>query len=300
MVAPSSILYADRTNNQAPSGVTWEWEAAHANEVKTVVNDHASCISDTVSTLGGAIYGMGLAVSTGDPLNDLDIAAGGVWAQNGNSVINQTGVFTKQLDAPWVTGTDQGGLFVGASPSADTWYHVFAVKNTVTTVEDYGFDTSEVGANIPGGFNYIRRIGSVLTDSSGQIIPFTQEGDEFLWDTVRQDFSGAVAASSVLQTVSTPLGVRTWAQIRMQMDTTPVTELWINSPDQLDWGAPAPGFGSIVGADMMNISGGHSINNRSRFLIRTDESGQIRLRASTAVSGSVMCFGYIDRRGKDL
>src|SRR3972149_3936128 len=63
-------------------------------------------------------------------------------------LLNLTTALTKQIDAAWAVGTNQGGLFSGAVGNT-TWYHVFLIRRSDTGVVEAGFDTSVTAANLP-------------------------------------------------------------------------------------------------------------------------------------------------------
>ena len=118
---------------------------------------------------------MALILSNGtDSDHDIDIATGICRDTDDNYFMELTSELTKQLDATWAAGDDAGGLFSG-SIAVDTWYHVFIIRNDSTGAIDGGFDTSVSAANIPSGYTAYRRIGSVLTDGSSNIIAFHQK-----------------------------------------------------------------------------------------------------------------------------
>ena len=65
----------------------------------------------------------------------------------------------------------------GIAPSVT--YHFFAIRSDITGATDAGFDTSFTCANIPADYTYYRRIGSMKTDASSNILNFFQVGNVF-------------------------------------------------------------------------------------------------------------------------
>ena len=142
------------------------------------------------------INGFTLSNNSGDSDHDIDIAAGAA-ADSGNThglILTGAGL-TKELDATWASGTGAGGLFTG-SIAANTWYHVFVIRNTTTDAIDAGFDTSLTAANIPSGYTQYRRLGSVVTDASSNILGFYQTGDMFYWNSPTLDHDAAISATA--------------------------------------------------------------------------------------------------------
>jgi len=113
-----------------------------------------------------------------DSVNDIDISAGYAADSSGNVFVSPS-VMVKRLDAAWAAGTNQGGLFTG-SKTANTTYHIIAIRNDTTRVVDFGFDTSVTGANKPSGWTVVCRIASLYTDAANAIVQYKQRGDTFM------------------------------------------------------------------------------------------------------------------------
>ena len=119
--------------------------------------------------IGGAT-GFLLNNNLSSPNSNLDIAAGSA-SDSTNVVHISSAGMTKNLSSSWSAGNSNGGLFSG-SVAANTVYHVFAIRKDSDASVDFGFDVSPVAANIPGGYTYFVRVGSILTDGSNHILPF--------------------------------------------------------------------------------------------------------------------------------
>lgn len=162
-------------------------------------------------------FGYTLANNATDANNDIDFGPGVAAADNvsGTPIIYSNSTITKRLDASFATGTGNGGLDTG-SKANNTWYHCYVVQNPSTGANDRCFSTSASGpggAVTSAGFTNFRRVGSVLTDSSGNIKAFFQFGDDFFWVDTTLDFNlTTISTSGALVTVSTPLGVATIAK----------------------------------------------------------------------------------------
>ena len=126
---------------------------------------------------GGFPYlaGLDLAVNETDAEHDIDILKGVTQEEGGALTLKLTTTLTKQIDAAWAQGTGAGGMFAG-TVAADTWYHVHLIRNDSTTDIDAGFDTDLAAVNKPAGWSSYRYLGSVLTDSSANILDFVSAG----------------------------------------------------------------------------------------------------------------------------
>lgn len=82
--------------------------------------------------------GLGLANNVGDTTNDIDIAVGAAASDDAviasRDLISLATALTKQIDATWVVGTNQGGRDGGTLINGT--YHTYAIKRTDTGVAD--------------------------------------------------------------------------------------------------------------------------------------------------------------------
>jgi hypothetical protein len=245
----------------------------------------------------GRGYIDGLILSNGtDSDHDINIAAGECRDSTNTYNLVNAATLVKQIDASWAAGSAVGGLFSG-SVANTTWYHVFLIRKDSDGSIDAGFDTSVTAANRPAGYSTYRRIGSVLTNGSANIIAFHQMGDHFLWMTPIFDINTTVGTSASLVTISTPLGVKTfpilnWTNIQKSA-ASPVG--YLSSPDVTDGAVAVPYVSSQPYAAGENNTVTHQGNR-----LRTDTSSRIRARSDTASSSlAIMTAGWIDPRGKD-
>lgn len=158
-----------------------------------------------------------------------------------------TGTITKQIDDVWAAGTDMGGLADGVTLSADTAYYCFALFKADGSI-DFGFDDDRDGVNLLGdavvvaaGFVYVARVGSLITDSSSNIIAgYWRErsaGDiQFTYSTPITEISGTSPATTTRasETVSVPAQVRGFFRFRTNTGTTNRTfsvDIWDNNSD---------------------------------------------------------------------
>lgn len=145
----------------------------------TIVEDMiASEVTNRLITDQAYIKMPEIANNSTDSDHDIDIGVGSCRAKDNSVNIDVTTSITKRIDATWVVGTGNGGLATG-TVAANTTYHVFVIKNTTTGVVDVGFDTSLTATNLlsTSGYHKYRRIASVVTDSSANILPFKQDSN---------------------------------------------------------------------------------------------------------------------------
>jgi hypothetical protein len=147
------------------------------------------------------------------PNTILDIMPG-VAADSTTSVyITNTVTFKKTTGGSWVAGSGNSGFGVGVTLMVNTWYHVYAIINNGNF--DVYFDTSNSGANAPPGTTAFRYIGSIFTDGSSNIRPFTQFGQKFIWTNEILNLSGGVATTPTPVVVGTPLGFITYPILQL-------------------------------------------------------------------------------------
>jgi len=244
----------------------------------------------------GYIDGLILSNNGSDSDHDIDVSVGA--ARDGADTRNMslTSSITKQIDAAWAVGTAAGGLDTG-SVTTDTWYHVWLISNGATV--DALFSTSATSPTMPGGYSYKRRIGSVLTDGSSNIIQFVQFNDTFLRKAgaVADVSAASQGTTAVLRTLSVPLGIKTVPLFIEQLFKSAANVVGVyTSPDCDDVAAASPNSMSY-----QMVAGGWSptgiING---MLIWTNTSSQIRVRCDTASSTLyIYTYGWVDPRGKD-
>lgn len=159
-----------------------------------------------------------IANNATDANNDIDFSAGNGVLDDGSGQVLLSSTLVKRLDASWVAGTNQGGLFSGSKANS-TKYYEFAITNG--TINDAGFDISPTGANIPSGYKGSYR-GMVKTDSSGNILPFKQTKNKTLLTSPITEYSGTVGATYTnLTSSNVPLKSEIEAIVNLYLDVAP-------------------------------------------------------------------------------
>ena len=240
----------------------------------------------------GYLYGLTLSNNGSDATNDIDIAAGSAIDSTGAVMIVLAAGITKQLDAAWAVGTNAGGLDTGSI--ANTTYHVWLIMRSDTGVVDVLFSTSASSPTMPSNYDYKRRIGSILREG-GIIVPFSQDGDEFLRSIPINDANtNNPGTSAVLLTVSVPTGINIDALIStLVTNSTPVNAYGLlTSPDQADT-TPTASLANFGQQGDFRVV----VSNR----IRTNTSRQVRYRmaaSDASVAVRFITFGWVDKRGR--
>lgn len=252
----------------------------------------------------GAIWGLTLSRASATTFG---IAVGEATNENASSVprvnMQLTSAFTKSLSA-FAVGTGNGGLDTGAV-GANTWYHVHLIRRISDGLIDVLYSLSVAAPTMPSGFEARRRIGSILTNGSSQIVAFSQVGDEFLWDAavidVDDDNPGTAAVS---RTLSTPLGVKVVARLSVGgFCGSSSFSINVSALDMSDQAPQAVDTASLTGFPT-GTSRSATTNgwNFASYDVRTNTSSQVRSRISSSGASDrigIITRGWIDTRGKD-
>lgn len=163
-------------------------------------------VNPATNTIQGISYlpqKITIANNTTDANNDIDIS-GGNFVFSDFSGQAYVPAMTKRLDANWTAGTNQGGLDTGTK--LNSWYYgVYAIYNPSTNVADYLFTATGVTAIIlPSGFTKFKYIGSILTNSSGNIIAFKQADNYFYFSEILDASPTPTSAVYSTYTLSVP------------------------------------------------------------------------------------------------
>jgi hypothetical protein len=255
--------------------------------------------SETVRTLPRSyLSGLALANSVADVVNDIDVAVGVCRDSTDSADIKLVSSITKQLDAAWAAGTNQGGLDTGAI--ANTTYHVFLIRRSDTGNVDVLFSASATAPTLPANYTHFRRIGSIVR-LSGAIKGFIQTGDDFTWKEGVENFGGGpVGTTSVIATLTVPTGIQVLSKAQYTgyknapAGGTFVLVSSLEQPDVLPASDTSATWILGIGAVTASTYGG------SFQQTKTNLSGQVRIRASGTINiNYAFCLGWVDRRGRD-
>lgn len=250
----------------------------------------------------GHIDGFITSIGT-DTDHDIDIAVGSARDSSDGSDIKTSSVLTKQIDVDWVAGSGAGGFPSGLTLAVDTWYHMFMILNNDMVTVDAGFDTSITATNLltdASSYTDYRRIGSVLTDGSSNILAYKQYEDRFIWDFAINDILNVNVGSTVqVMALTVPPDVQVWADITMTMRelNSSTRRFSIYGTGDMVLTSITPG-GTTSDFDK---KGADDITPNLALLLKTDTSSQVTWKAdSTGSDGGVKIrtHGWEDPRGK--
>lgn len=296
--------------NEAADSGTGAWVILNPSTVPAALTSYdntdwlspATNVQAALEALAGWVYsidptapdqyvrGLTLSNNSTDANNDIDIAAG---RARGNSVtVTNSATLTKRLDASWAAGTNQGGLDTGSKANSTT-YHVHAIRKDEDGTFDALFSTSVGSPTMPSGWTRVQRLGAVLTDGSGNIRSFVQNGNDVTLVTSIPDMSGGLANDTpTTVAISVAGGVKVRAKIRCSLYYTAVATVLVTSFDEADRAAALGGEGSITNGVSNGRASGH-------IEVITNASRQIRIRASTSGGAAVddfdiVTYGWVD------
>lgn len=244
---------------------------------------------------GVILSGCELSNNATDATNDIDIAAGYVVSDDGAAVMTVPAI-TKQLDAAWAVGDDEGGLDTGSI--ANTTYHLFAIQRSDTLVVDVLFSAS-LSPTMPTDYDRKAYLGAILREG-GAIVGFSQHGAEFERKVPIDDTNvGNPGTSAVLVMLSIPNGIVNDALLSIEVyDGSPAafTRVLVTSPAQTDTSPGTVYDMSVANSGVANFA-------MAQTRRRTNTSRQVRYRLSNSDAGVVFKMatrGWINRQMKRL
>jgi hypothetical protein len=286
----AGLLCPGAVNITTEAGTVLLVEGDGTNVAVLTVWQPSSLAGATLALPAGHLFGLGLTNNTTDADNDIDVATGTARSDDNAANITLSGVLVKRLDANFAAGTNQGGLDTGSKANSAT-YHVFAISDGASTV-DVLFSTSLGSPTMPSGYTKKRRLGSVITDGSGNIRAFVQTGDRFQLTTPVLDFNAStIGTARSLVALTVPAGLKVEAMIRAYSTVTGANVMVLTDPAEAD---TAP---SLSAAPLHTLNGA---GQAFQGVIGTDTSRQIAARSNAATQLlRAATFGWIDRRGRD-
>jgi hypothetical protein len=298
--AGGGAVYIQDTAPASPSAGSLWWQSS-TGQLFIYYNDGTSSqwVSATTPASGaalqvvrGQIAGLNVTPST----TSYSISAGQAADSNNVDYINLASALSKTTSA-WAAGNGNGGLDTGTI-AASTGYHNYVIKNVSTQAVDSTFSLSASAPALPSGYTEYRRIGSLKTNASSQFVLFTQNGDEILLKTPIQESGTPIATgagSGTLTISSVPSGVQVYAKIVVALSySTAACYMTIYSPDMGTQTAGSPG-----GYYQLSVNINTGVVNAD-LTVRTNTTQNLGYAASAAGSSIyIICYGWIDRRGRD-
>jgi len=120
--------------------------------------------------LAGYITGF-IPTTAADADHDLTFSGGSCRNAADTITVKSTwSTLTKQIDAAWAEGTNQGGMATGSVAADTVYYYNLIRKNADTSVLDIVIDVSSSQANTPSGWTFIREVYRLRTNSSANTL----------------------------------------------------------------------------------------------------------------------------------
>ena len=165
-----------------------------------------------------------IANNASDANNDIDFSAGVFQFSDGSGQAVATAL-TKQLDATWAAGTNQGGLDTGSKANS-TWYHCYAIYNPTTGVSDFLFSTgATTPTSLPSGYTKYKWVGAIFTNSGNSINPFIQDGKKITYSSVLIYDNTAISTTPTNIACLTPYGIRVNGLFTTLFDTSATVQI---------------------------------------------------------------------------
>jgi hypothetical protein len=162
-----------------------------------------------------------------------------------------------------------------------------AAATAIASGFDVLFSQSYPTPTLPSGYNVRQCLGSVLTGSSGNILPFSQWGDLFYWSAPTTDVSPGTPNG--VYGVKVPLNVQVEAifNAAFLLSTGLAANLYIYTP-----GTTAP---PVAMAACQNTTG-TTLDTATQGRALTNTSGQLAIVATSATSFLLSTLGWRDLR----
>tara|TARA_Y100000592_G_scaffold49713_1_gene78760 strand:- start:29533 stop:30840 length:1308 start_codon:yes stop_codon:yes gene_type:complete len=157
-------------------GGIYDFQRNSANNAWILMNENNSAKA-TTSIFGKSLLPNPIKVSqnAANPTKDIDINAGVFEFDDGSGQANISAL-TKELDANFALGNNNGGIVAGQTLPASGTLYLFLVANPDLSITDVIGDLSSTGANIvtdpvivANNLSIKTRLGSVLTDAANNI-----------------------------------------------------------------------------------------------------------------------------------
>jgi len=247
--------------------------------------DLADILPATTTTTGTSILPQQITVANGtDTDHDIDFGAG-VFQFDDGSGQARVSALTKQIDAVWSAGDNVGGLDTG-TVAIDTTYFLFAIYNPITKVSDFLFSASLASPTMPSGYTKKKRIASLITDGSANILNgtyiFSKDGSyTFRYLVIINDVNDSnPGISAVTSTLTTPTGIEVrWDGIFDVRDNSSATNSdWLMTSTKDTDTAPSGGLSQVR---LFNV-GDEDGKQIMLTNIYTNTSSQVRYRGSVS------------------
>jgi len=254
-------------------------------------------VAKAINLLSNYIDGFQLSNDT-DTAHDILVGVGTARDNADAVMIKLATAIAKQIDVNWAAGDDAGGFPSGLTLTADTWYHVFAIHNTALGTIDAGFDTSLTATNLLSdatGYSAFRLVGSVLTDSSSNILNFIQSGEYFYWKDPILDHNASVGNGvDAAITISTPAARNVIAMLNILDTGSGAGDGFSMRPPSVNSEAP-----SLTAGPLYTLLSTTAADTAHGIVNVLAESSIVDINTIGTTIRRIVTLGWIDRRGRD-
>lgn len=217
------------------------------------------------------IQGGIISNNTTDAEHDIDVTALTCLDSTFSTVMSVPAI-TKALDVTFAEGTGNGGMASGEALPTSGTIHIWAITKADGTGDVFANNDAASGLSpsLPSGFDNIRYLGSLITDSSANIVGIRHDGDMFeLTDTSTNDIEigSGVPTTPTAYGAFVPSGVPVMHRASYSMGSTANSSIRVRSPIDTDISTP-----SLTNCDLRCTAS--SVGAQSE-LTRYTENGQI-------------------------
>lgn len=280
---PASIITEDETHRFVTDTEKNNWnnkaEVSYVDNLPFFTNDPSNMPT--------------IANNLADAEHDINITTGFCYDLTTKKLIKLLCALTKRADATFVEGNDQGGMVSGESLPVSGTIHIWLISKADGTADVCFNNYAISGLNpvLPTGFVNKRRIASLKTDASANIIAFIQKANtgKFIYDSLATpaDFIGNSSTTPTPLTINVPSGIEVEAIIKGQLTLN-------NSGDVLNfYKTGTSGIQAVVGEGGTETNGA----NVGTVYVTTNSSSQITYATlNYARAIGITTLGYIEER----
>ena len=169
----------------------------------------------------GHINGLEISNSAIDLDHDITLASGVCRSDDDTTdIIVASDITNVPMDQTFSDGNG-GGLRATEVLPLNGTVHMFVVDNpNLETTTPKLLGSTSINPPLPSGYTVKRRVGSVRTDSSNNIIRFRQTNDFFYLSPMVIDASSTIYGTAVNQTLTVPTGIQVQALVQVNLDAS--------------------------------------------------------------------------------
>lgn len=278
-------------NTVSHSGDIWIAIANNTNSTPVLGNSNWTKVKtakeDTVTASAADMPT--LANNSSDASHDIDITPGFCFDLTTEEKITLASAMTKRLDATFAESTGNGGFASGESLPTSGTVHVWLISKANGTADVFANNhaTSGLSPTLPSGFVNKRRIASLITNASANIVGFEQRGRTFTFKAAQNDVNYPTNSPTTrtLLNLSVPAGIPVKSKVAV-FSTQAVGYGYIASTSFADV-APDANNSNFEG----NGGGGERFSDELDVLTT---NGQVAVRFSLVSSYGINTLGYTD------